>query len=550
MTTGESERIFAAAIDHFATNGYDNADLDQIAGDADSDLATLFAHFPRKQAFVAHLYEQLATDLETRVAELPDGSVAERFVPILAGKLDDVDKHADLLGHLLPSLLSPNDRLGAFGPHANRVRSRVLGVCELVVRGSQDCPDDEAAIERLSRVLYAVQLAAIFLVLQRPADEREIGTDIIDLAKEVVRVAQRFAALGVGPERLLTFLGVDDHDAVAASVDNVLGNVLFPPSDRIHFSAAENVLRDLFRFRRLQPGAANCAIEACRSCLALHLPLVEAAMANGEPIVFVLPAFPAKSPNPNKVLGRRPDLAEELALRFLQQRCDAVAEIYEPGARVVICSDGRVFGDVVGVSDDDISDYRQCLIEKIEELGLSAIEMFDLDDVVETEDYDGLRTWLLDNYAESTEALRERTKQHDSAKQMFNGIHRFMFEDLAQRSPDLSRSQARKQSKDLAYEVIRRSNAWSRLVAGRFPEGVRLSIHPQPAHGDKVGIMLADADDPWLTPWHGVALLRASNYTLVHRAHAVEIGAELIQRDGVASHYELLEDRGAQRSDG
>jgi L-tyrosine isonitrile synthase len=37
-------------------------------------------------------------------------------------------------------------------------------------------------------------------------------------------------------------------------------------------------------------------------------------IARGEPIHFVLPAFPAKSPNPEKTLGRLPDYGEVLAL--------------------------------------------------------------------------------------------------------------------------------------------------------------------------------------------------------------------------------------------
>src|SRR5205807_2343539 len=61
-----------------------------------------------------------------------------------------------------------------------------------------------------------------------------------------------------------------------------------------------------------------------------------------EPVHFVLPAFPVKSPSRRKTFGPLPDLAEELALSFLQSVCDEVADVHRPGAKITICSDGRV----------------------------------------------------------------------------------------------------------------------------------------------------------------------------------------------------------------
>lgn len=70
---------------------------------------------------------------------------------------------------------------------------------------------------------------------------------------------------------------------------------------------------------------------------------------HGKPIRMVLPAFPAKSPSRDKTLSHLPDHGEELALRNLNELCKRIGQIYEPGARIVICSDGRVFADVVRI---------------------------------------------------------------------------------------------------------------------------------------------------------------------------------------------------------
>ena len=89
---------------------------------------------------------------------------------------------------------------------------------------------------------------------------------------------------------------------------------------------------------------------------AKFMPLVEAYVAKSESVQMVLPAFPFKSPNrKDKTLGSLPDLGEELALMHLNGLCESIAEIYEPGANVVITSDGLVYNGkskVVGLELD------------------------------------------------------------------------------------------------------------------------------------------------------------------------------------------------------
>ncbi|MFI7529454.1 L-tyrosine/L-tryptophan isonitrile synthase family protein [Nocardia salmonicida] len=78
---------------------------------------------------------------------------------------------------------------------------------------------------------------------------------------------------------------------------------------------------------------------------------------HNESIHFVIPDFPAKSPNRSKVRGSTPDPGENIAPGFLQSLCDYVGYFYSPGARITICSDGDVFGDVVDVSEILVTEY-------------------------------------------------------------------------------------------------------------------------------------------------------------------------------------------------
>lgn len=74
------------------------------------------------------------------------------------------------------------------------------------------------------------------------------------------------------------------------------------------------------------------------------LSVIEKFVAAKAKVEACLPAFPFKSANKvYKVLGSLPDKAEELALARLNAMCARIKEIYPPGARVTIISDGITY---------------------------------------------------------------------------------------------------------------------------------------------------------------------------------------------------------------
>lgn len=534
-------RLLSAALELFRQRGYADVELSMIAAAADCSLEDLYLRFPRKEAMILALFERTAEQVRTFASDAPEGSVSSRFQFLMRRLLEQLQLERPLYRHLLPTLLDPTSRIGVLGPATNRIRTEVQGVYAMLVLGATDAPPKDQ-LSRLVELLYFAHLGLIFLYLQDQQDQDKCLDNNLSLAGDLISIAQK-TLIHSKPNwmagKLAEMAGFPNLENVRKRVEHLVGSYIRPPHDSSHFSQAENILRGLFRFRRLQPGAEPCRQEPCQQCLAMHLPRVQWAISQQQPIPLVLPAFPAKSANLRKVTGPLPDLGEELALRFLQERCDEIAASYEPGAKLVICSDGRVFSDLVGVRDEDVTTYRLALIEKIEKHPFTALQVFDLDDVRPSEDYAAMREWLMETYGEPLEMLEERTRQHEHHRQLLNGIHRFLFDDLVDREPQLSRNQARERSKRTAYEVIRRSNAWSRLVGEYFGSALRLSIHPQPAHSEKIGILLGDADDLWITPWHGVALLQADRFILTRRAKAEELGARLVSRNGRPSHYEL-----------
>lgn len=302
------------------------------------------------------------------------------------------------------------------------------------------------------------------------------------------------------------------------------------------------ILNEILQYRR-KPDSALSAEEEEKIIAEIQLPVIKQFVEKNETVQFVLPAFPTKSPNPRKVLGKRPDMGERLSLIFLNSLCQRIQFYYPPGAHIKICSDGHVFSDLIRVSDEDINVYQKDIENIFNEIGAAHLSVFNLGDVEEMarhlDDYNQLRYLLVENYATSQDELKQQLTNSEDGLQLYRAIIRFMYEDGM--TPEYTGSHAalQKDAKQRACGVIQRSWAWGNLLKKIFPHAVRLSIHPQPAASQKIGIHMLPTRDSWLTPWHAVAVKTHDRFVLMKREEAEQMGGNLVKINGVLSHYEI-----------
>lgn len=275
------------------------------------------------------------------------------------------------------------------------------------------------------------------------------------------------------------------------------------------------------------------------NCFHQHALKIGSMFMQRKPLLFLLPAFPAKSPNPEKTAGVFPDLGERLALRQLNEICQRIDSIYPFGVEMKICSDGRVFSDLVRVAEPDVDAYAAGIERIIVDEKLNWLTTYSLDDCYSGKSHHAMRDELTKQYGDTLLLLRSRVKTKESYRRLFNGIHRFIYEDQVHQFESASKNQIRRMTKEVAYHVIQRSNAWSHMLEKTFPDAIRLSIHPQTCDSNKMGVMLLKSSDEWATPWHRVVLKIGEVHRLVRRKEAEVLGAEAIHVDGVFSHYEF-----------
>ena len=516
------QRILEAGIGLIAQRGLSGEVLKDAAVLAGYPIERAEVFFRRDEDLVIALYARLAAQLESRVTELPEGDVATRFRSAMLFKLEIVAPYRETIASLLATLLDPRHELGALSQPMEVIRTRVMSVFYAVVLGADGVRKNNSEVVR---TLYAAHLVLMLLWSQARSSDAAATRAAIDVICDLLSLSGKLSWL-------------PNFNKTRDKLETISAQFVEPSPDREQTQLSIEILKTLFRHRRLQDGAGGCLEDPCEQCLALHLPKVRRCISAGEPIHFLLPAFPAKSPNRQKVLGRLPDMGEEIALSFLEHVCAEINQLYSPGARVSICSDGRVFSDLVGVLEEDVSSYAAELRLMIERIGNGSLDFFCMEDLFDVEDHAVMRDKLLLHYAEPLDSIKERIHSFDHHRALFNGVQRFLFEDRLVLETDKSRNQIRNECKDLTYRVIQRSDSWSKLLSDCFPTALRLSIHPQNQHSEKIGILLGEAKDAWLTPWHGVVLKQHDRFILTHRHEAEAFGARLIEREGRPSYFQ------------
>lgn len=243
-------------------------------------------------------------------------------------------------------------------------------------------------------------------------------------------------------------------------------------------------------------------------------------VSRGLPVEAVLPAFPCKSSNRRKVRSALPDKGEEIALQTIIDFVTSVNDVYPPGLLFYIVSDGHVFSDCINVNDNVVDEYTEqlkSLYKSIKPTGFDFIRFRGLNDCFMSEDKEGIacsldyfnlnhhlnteldegteinRKILMQACDNDCDKLKMEAKNPDHPRlSLHRGFMTFMREDL--RETEVAKSLSNKKYKRLisliAFEMIKRNDAYSNLVELMFPFHIRLSIHAHKNSGPKFGIKL------------------------------------------------------------
>ncbi|KAJ9490530.1 hypothetical protein VN97_g2712 [Penicillium thymicola] len=278
-------------------------------------------------------------------------------------------------------------------------------------------------------------------------------------------------------------------------------------------------------------------------------------VSEGACVQACLPAFPFKSVNKvYKVLGSLPDKAEELALERLNTLCKRVRDIYLPGARIVIISDGITYNDLLCIPDQETWKYGEALREMVVENGFDNISFSRIRDLLEfplpekmseiiyVANCTTFRCLLLNKYGNPNLNIDHKIATNPDIKLTYLGYKRFLESDLQYIFPRGENRSAHSYKRDCKYvakQMLIRGYAFTGVIKDAFPNHLRLSIH-ESICGTKLPISLLDTKTGFTTPWHCcVAELADGLWVSAPMGEFIQDSRlELVHVNGKPSHYQ------------
>ncbi|KAJ5483108.1 Pyoverdine biosynthesis [Penicillium desertorum] len=246
------------------------------------------------------------------------------------------------------------------------------------------------------------------------------------------------------------------------------------------------------------------------------LSIIYTQVRSSSEIQMVLPAFPFKSPNrKGKTLGPLPDKGEELGMAYLNGLCAAISDIYDPGAKLTIASDGLVYNDLLGVLDAEVFAYGESLRQMVKNQRYKHISFIRIRDLVHWEIDTPLnaatfekfagdfRQRLIDNFTPLDYDCRESIRTDEDVRTTYRGYIKFLAKDLEHTfvEGEVSKRTHKQKLEAIAKKMISRGKAFAEAIKKNYPDHVRLSIHPS-CGSAKISIQVLPLATFATTPWH------------------------------------------------
>ncbi|KAK8131332.1 hypothetical protein PG984_007770 [Apiospora sp. TS-2023a] len=282
------------------------------------------------------------------------------------------------------------------------------------------------------------------------------------------------------------------------------------------------------------------------------LSVIDGFVLSEQRVEMCLPAFPFKSANKvYKVFGVLPDKAEELALERLNIMCVRIGEIYAPGAKVLIISDGLTYCAYLigrpGLMGEALRDmalhkgFDHIAFSRLQDLVKFPLPRGELNEITYVANATNFRRYLLNKYGDDDIDIYHEIANNTDTRLTYCGYKRFLESDLKHifpRGKGRTSNGYKRDVKFLAKEMLIRGYAFAGAAKAAFPKHLRLSIH-QSTGEHKISMSLLNTKTGFTTPWHcSVALMADGEWVSAPMGDFKgNPQMEVVEVDGRPSHF-------------
>jgi pyoverdine/dityrosine biosynthesis protein Dit1 len=251
-------------------------------------------------------------------------------------------------------------------------------------------------------------------------------------------------------------------------------------------------------------------------------------------LILVLPSFPFKSQNRDNTLGNLPDMGEYIALEVLNSLCNNIRKIYKPGVDFVLASDGRLYSDLVGVSDSAVNSYREELLKMNNAICKdSCLRWFSLDEGIKHEGGLDVREILERDYSDGIKVVMEEVKKDKDYLRLYIGFKNFALSEIKAQNLNCSNREMIRRAKGIAKKMMVRNFANAKLLKVSFPDMIRLSVKHHDTRRGLFAVNLMRTHTDIGTPWlNSILRLRNGKYKYIKVREARAQGYKEIMKEG------------------
>ncbi len=180
------QRILAAALDEFRTNGFEAATMRQIASAAGVATGAAYYYFDSKDSIVLAFYDQTQQDLAPRIEKILASTrdLTERLRGIVDAKLKYFEPTRPLLG-ALATHADPDHPLSPFSAQTQPIRESDIQFFARALEGSRVRVADDLK-PALPRLLWMFQMGILlFWIYDRSPQQKKTHT-LLDQSLRIV----------------------------------------------------------------------------------------------------------------------------------------------------------------------------------------------------------------------------------------------------------------------------------------------------------------------------------------------------------------------------
>jgi len=201
--------ILTTALASFAQRGYEATTMREVAAEAGVSLGLAYRYFQSKEALVLALYQQMAAETDAAIAQLPAGSIAERFVQTMIARLEQAAPYRDTFGALFGAIMTPNSGVELFGKETGVVRKQTEAAFVSLVEMAKDAPNP-THVQDVGKLLYGMHFAVILFWLRDQTEGQRATFALLNFIRDLLAWLLRGLALPFVGRQLARFVRIID----------------------------------------------------------------------------------------------------------------------------------------------------------------------------------------------------------------------------------------------------------------------------------------------------------------------------------------------------